>query len=330
MKNILLIATGGTIVSKESENGLVPQVTSSEILDYIPESRKICNITTVQLFNIDSSNITPFHWLRIKNCIQKNYGRYDGFVITHGTDTMAYTASALSYLIQNSYKPIVLTGAQKSIVELDTDARKNLLNAIIFAADDNACGVKIVFDNNVIIGTRARKTRTRSYNAFQSVDYPSIAIFRNNRPLYYIEEKKKYNVIFHDSLDPNIFLLKLIPGTDLHILSLLKEKYDAVIVESFGMGGLPGEDKEKLAAILDDYLSSGKVLVMATQVPYEGSDLSVYEVGTFMKNRENVLEASTMTLESVVCKLMWILSKTKDTKEIHRLFYLPIDKDILI
>ena len=96
------------------------------------------------------------------------------------------------------------------------------------------------------------------------------------------------------------------------------------------MGGLPGEDKEKLAAILDDYLSSGKVLVMATQVPYEGSDLSVYEVGTFMKNRENVLEASTMTLESVVCKLMWILSKTKDTKEIHRLFYLPIDKDILI
>ena len=330
MKNILLIATGGTIVSKESSSGLVPQITSDEILDYIPEAKDICNITTCQLFNLDSSYITPSHWLMIKECIKENYDRYDGFVITHGTDTMAYTAAALSYLIRNSRKPIVLTGAQRSIVEQNTDARSNLLNALIFASDDRACGVRIVFDGNVILGTRARKTRTHSYNAFDSVDYPNIAIVRNGTTLYYINDVIDSEIVFHDDLDPDVFLLKLIPGSDLNILSMLKDRYDAVIVESFGMGGLPFADKERLEEILNEYRRDNRILVMATQVPFEGSDLSVYEVGSFMKNRPNVLESSSMTPESVVCKLMWILSMTRDADEINRFFYTPVDRDILI
>ena len=114
-------------------------------------------------------------------CIKENYDACDGFVIAHGTDTMAYTAAALSYMVQNSAKPVVLTGSQKSIYNRDTDARNNLYRAFVYAVSDGAWGVQLVFDNKVILGTRARKTRTRSFNAFSSIDYPETAVFRDTR-----------------------------------------------------------------------------------------------------------------------------------------------------
>ena len=155
MKKILLICTGGTIASIPSKNGLVPNITSKEILTYIPEAKSICDIDTIQLSNLDSTNICYHNWLDIVNCIKEHYDLYDGFVITHGTDTMAYTASCLSYLIQNSNKPIVLTGSQKSIATNDSDARSNLLHSLIYVTNKDAKGVKIVFNGKVILGTRA-------------------------------------------------------------------------------------------------------------------------------------------------------------------------------
>lgn len=172
MKNILMIATGGTIASKETAEGLAPAVSSAELLSCVPEVGSVCNVETVQPFNLDSTNVYAPHWLKIARIIENNYNNFDGFVVTHGTDTMAYTAAALSYLVQNSSKPIVLTGSQKSVYSRDTDARRNLADAFLFCADDGAFGVRIVFDGNVILGTRARKTRTRSFNAFSSIDFP--------------------------------------------------------------------------------------------------------------------------------------------------------------
>ena len=131
-----MIATGGTIASTNTEAGLAPALTSKELLSCVPEIAEVCKADTVQPFNVDSTNIYYVHWLEIARIIEENYEKYDGFVVTHGTDTMAYTAAALSYLVQNSPKPIVLTGSQKSAYLRDTDARKNLADAFFYCVDD--------------------------------------------------------------------------------------------------------------------------------------------------------------------------------------------------
>ena len=136
MKNILLIATGGTIASRPTDGGLTPQLRAKDILDCVPQLESLCRISALQLRNIDSTNMSPDCWLKIAACVKENYDQYDGFVITHGTDTMSYTACALSYLIQNSAKPIVLTGSQKSIYDQETDARRNLYDAFLAAQDE--------------------------------------------------------------------------------------------------------------------------------------------------------------------------------------------------
>ena len=159
MRKILLVCTGGTIASKKSENGLAPELSAKELLSYIPDIISSGNIEvhSVQIFNIDSTNMTPSNWCAIVETIEKYYDEYDGFVVCHGTDTMAYTSAALSYMIRNSLKPIVITGSQKPI-DLDiTDGRKNLTDSIIYAADEESSGVSIVFDGNVIAGSRAKK-----------------------------------------------------------------------------------------------------------------------------------------------------------------------------
>ena len=192
MKRILMVATGGTIASMPEADGtgLAPALTGEELAGYVPQARGLCDLDIVQPMNIDSTNMAPDCWLALTQCLREHYNDYDGFVITHGTDTMAYTACALSYLVQGSAKPIVLTGSQKSIYVEDTDARRNLFDAFVAAQDDTLAGVYIVFDGRVILGTRARKTRTKSMNAFSSIDYPDVALLRDGRILHYIREPK--------------------------------------------------------------------------------------------------------------------------------------------
>lgn len=330
VKNILLIATGGTIASKESEMGLMPQVSPSELLEAVPEIAKLCNVSTVQLFNLDSTNIRYVHWLDIVKCIEKNYDKYDGFVISHGTDTMAYTSAALSYLIQNSKKPIVLTGAQKSIALRETDARINLLDAFVYATDDKASGVKVVFNGKVILGTRARKHKTKSFDAFSSIDYPEVAVINDQKILYFLDETvdEERPTFFH-KINPKIFVLKLIPGLDHEIFSYLKQYYDAVIIESFGVGGIPCYVDEAFIDAIANWLKIGKTIIMTTQVPHEGSDIGLYQVGKQIKSKYEVLEAHRMTLEAIVTKTMWILGQTNDKNKIKELFYKPIQRDIM-
>ena len=329
MKHILLLATGGTIASKPSQEGLTPGIDSAALIQCVPEAADICRITAEQLFALDSTEVHAAHWLAMAGEIEKRYEDYDGFVITHGTDTMAYTAAALSYLIQYSPKPVLITGSQRSIYERDTDARRNLLDALRYAADDRSHGVAVVFDGKAIIGTRARKMRTRSFNAFSSIDYPELAIIREGRVIPYIETPKPACPVFFREMDPKVFVLRLVPGQDGAIFDYLAQHYHAVVVEGFGMGGLPLYENGGLLEAVKRFTQAGRTLVMTTQVPHEGSDLGVYQVGVRVKNEIEMIEAHTMTIEAIVTKLMWALGQTKDPLQARRLFCRPVAKDLL-
>ena len=329
MKHILLIATGGTIASKKSRNGLKPQLTPEELLSYIsiPEN---CSMSVEPLINIDSSNMEPKHWTMMVQCIEQNYSDYDGFVIAHGTDTMAYTAAALSYMIQYSDKPIVITGAQKPIDLEITDAKTNLSDSILYACDDNSQGVQIVFDGKVIAGTRAKKVRSKSYNAFSSIDFPCLAMIQEGHIVRYLPRQQyEKPVQFYKNLNSNLFLLKMTPGIQPDMLGFLFQHYDASIIESFGVGGIPLSIKEQFFKLCMKYPQ--KLVVMATQVAHEGSDMTVYEVGHDLKLTCNFLESYDMTLESVIAKIMWILGNFYPCQEktIKEKFYQCINYDAL-
>ena len=330
MKRILLLTTGGTIASVKTENGLAPGTSGEEILSYIPEAKKYCRMEVCQIFSLDSTNLQPEHWLKIAGKIRESYEKFDGFVITHGTDTMAYTAAALSYLIQNPEKPVILTGAQKPISAPITDARKNLLDSIRFAVKDGVRGVYIVFDGKAILGTRARKIRTKSYSAFDSIHYPVAAFIDDRRILQYVEaEEEPAPVRFYDQIDPGVFLLKLIPGMEPDILRYIGSRYDAIIIESYGVGGIPFYDRRNFLEELARLTRDGKIVVIATQVMLEGSDAEVYEVGFKAVNEYNVLQAYDMTVEAAAVKLMWILGMTRDFARVRELFYRPVSHDIV-
>ncbi|MCI8437009.1 MAG: asparaginase [Lawsonibacter sp.] len=332
MKRILMLATGGTIASMESGHGLSPAITSEEILSHVPSVGELCQVEAVQLMNLDSTNVGPEHWLNIASAVRERYDSYDGFVITHGTDTMAYTAAAMSYLIQDSPKPIVITGSQKSIALDDTDARRNLYDSFRYAVDRDSHDVSLVFDGRVILGTRARKERSKSFNAFSSVDYPERAVIRDGKLIRYLAPRPyAYGAepVFYDRLEDRVLLLTLIPGMGAEALGLLKDRYQAVILQSFGVGGLPGGENGPLAQAMEEWLLAGKTIVMMTQVPYEGSDMSVYQVGQQVKERFQLMEAYNMTLEAAATKLMWVLGQTGDPREIRELFYRPVQFDVI-
>lgn len=326
MKKVLMLGTGGTIASEVTPSGLAPALTSAELLRCVPEISSLCSVTCEELFSIDSTNVTPAHWLTIARAIRAHYEEYDGFVIAHGTDTMAYTAAALSYLIQYSPKPIILTGAQKPIVFENTDSKTNLADAFRCAVSDLR-GVMIVFNGRVILGTRARKTRTVSLQAFSSINYPELAVLQNGFLMEYIRPSALPAPVFYDKLGERVALMKMIPGADCGMLSYLLEHNDAVIIESFGVGGLPCYGDESFYNAVRDWVESGRVIVMTTQVPHEGSDMEVYQVGHRAKRELGLIEAYSMTSEAVVTKLMWILGQTDDSAEIRRLFQTPVQKD---
>lgn len=328
MKNVLLIATGGTIASSETNTGLAPGISSDELIKHVPEIKEICNIDAVQVLNIDSTNIQPEDWIEIAKMIENEYDKYDGFVITHGTDTMAYTGSMLSYLIQNSKKPIVITGSQKPINLDITDAKMNLRDAIRFACF-GLNGVYIVFNGKAIVGTRARKTKTKSYDAFESINYPYAAFIDGKRITKYVkDDKNDTEVKFYTDIFPNVFLLKLSPGMKPDVLDYISDEYEGIVIESYGAGGIPFADRRNFLEKLKKATDKGKIIVIATQVMLEGSDAGVYEVGA--KALENpILQAFDMTIESSITKLMWILAKTKKFAEVKELFYENIHEDML-
>ena len=329
MKKILLIATGGTIASRETEHGLAPGLTSEELYRSVPETRTFCSVDAIQLLNIDSTNVQPEQWLLMAKTIEEHYDAYDGFVITHGTDTMAYTSAALSYLIQNSNKPIVVTGSQRPLLDPVTDAKKNLLDSFYFACQEKAGGVFVVFSGKAILGTRAKKLKTKSYAAFSSINYPEIAMIDKNRVIQYVTFHYDEPVRFYHNLVPEVFLLKLIPGMDPGILDYIGEHYRAVVFESYGVGGLPFADQRNFLEKLESLTKHGCYIVVATQAMLEGSDMAVYEVGHKAMDQYDLLQAYDMTIEAAVTKLMWLLGQDLPYEQMKERFYTPVAQDIM-
>lgn len=326
-KKILMIGTGGTISSHDNGQGLLPSMQVEELMKYCPKIKELCDVDCIQPIFLDSTNIRPGHWITIADTVQKNYDNYDGFVITHGTDTMAYTAAGLSYLMQNCRKPIVLTVSQTPISEPGSDAIRNLTDAFICACDRNFHNVMIVFFGSVIAGTRARKNYSRSFSAFGSINFPEIAKIVNGSVIHFVNDDIVGSPVFYDYLDPNVGVLKFVPGLRTKVLQSLIEQYDGLVIESFGVGGLP--EYSDYYDQISKASEQGKLIVMTTQVANEGSDLSVYKVGAKVKNNLKVLEAYDMTTESAFAKLMWILGVTTDFGEAQDLFYKTVNHDIL-
>ncbi|QUO32056.1 asparaginase [Coprococcus sp. AF21-14LB] len=331
MKKILMIGTGGTIASRQTDQGLAPGLTPEDLISYIPEVESVCEVSTVQICNVDSTNITPEHWKLMTKTIEENYYSYDGFVICHGTDTLAYTAAALSYMIQNSAKPIVITGAQKPMNMDVTDAKTNLLDSFIYASDDDSQDVTIVFDGKVIVGTRAKKERAKSYNAFSSINFPYPAVIQDHRVIRYIPSVPyKKRVEFYYDMKDSICVMKMIPGSKPEILSYLFANYDCIVIESFGVGGIPATIMEEFYHQMKEWQQKGKYVVMATQVANEGSNMEVYEVGQKVKKDFDLIEAYDMTLEAVITKMMWLMGiPGLSYRQVQEAFYQTVNQDIL-
>lgn len=328
-QKILFITTGGTIASVRTAQGLRPVLSSEELLAHLPELEQLCMPETLALCSIDSTDMGPDHWLALARAIQENYALYDGFIVCHGTDTLAYTAAALSYLIQNADKPIILTGSQQPISNEITDAKKNLRDSVVCALDPGSRGVMVVFGGNVIAGTRAKKNKTISYDAFASVNFPALAQVQGDRLVRYIPSPWPSGPVeFGRALDTRVFLLKLTPGLAPEILPEIFRLYDCIIVESFGVGGVPSALMDAFAAGLGEYDQTRKVLILTTQVTYEGSDVGIYEVGKRVKDRFRFLEAHDMTIEAVYTKSMWLLAQECDSfDQLQRRFYQQVNFD---
>jgi L-asparaginase len=329
MKKILLIATGGTIASQSGKKGLIPELAAESLLKCVPEVKQFCQADAVQIYSIDSTNVTPDHWVQLARTIRDNYDAYDGFVVCHGTDTMAYTAAMISYMVQHSPKPIVFTGSQKPIDKEDTDGRINLRDSFLYAVSDDASDVVIVFQGKVIAGTRARKARTKSFDAFTSVDFPNLATIRDGRIIQYIKTPKQDKPEFFLEINPKVGLLTLTPGMRGEILNTYFQHNDAVVLAGYGTGGIPEGEYYGFYELIEGWERKGKTLVVTTQVQHEGSDMNIYQVGRGWKNRFDLLESYTMTYESIITKLMWILAKTKSDDEIKSLFYKNINYDLI-
>lgn len=208
----------------------------------------------------------------------------------------------------------------------------NLYNSFLYAADDDSHDVSLVFDGKVILGTRARKERTKSYNAFSSVDYPEIGVIRDGKLIRYLAPRQYMDgakPTFYDKLEERVLLLTLIPGMGAEGLRRLKDSYQAVILQSFGVGGLPGGESGPLAQAIGEWLDAGRTIVMMTQVPYEGSDMAIYQVGQQVKEKFQLLEAYNMTLEGATAKLMWVLGQTQSPEGVRALFYRPVCHDLI-
>lgn len=329
MKRILMIGTGGTIASGKTAEGLMPELTSEQLLSFVPAVSALCRAECLQLLSLDSTNLAPSHWLLIAKAIRERYDRYDGFVISHGTDTMAYTAAALSCLIQGSSKPIVLTGSQKPIQMEITDSKTNLLDSFAVACDGRIPGVTVVFGGAVIAGTRARKTYSKSYGAFSSINYPVLGVVQEGRLLPYLCPQAETQLAFYHDLETNVSLVKLIPGLSPDYLAFALEHSRGVLIESFGVGGVPDGEAGGYYDLIRRAEAQGKTVVLTTQVQNEGSDLGIYQVGHSLKADLGVMETYDMTLEMAVAKLMWALAQTKDPAEVTRYFYTPVANDIL-
>ena len=329
MKKILMLGTGGTIACVPSENGLVPALDGKTLVKMVPELAGLCHIDYKQILNLDSSNIAPKHWQIIANALAESYDNYDGFVITHGTDTLAYAAATLSCLLQHSEKPIVLTGAQLPMGVPGSDAAENLKDAFAWALSEGARGVRIVFAGRVIRGLRARKRHTTDPDAFESVGCPDTALIHDGQIIRYgVPVGAGQGTVtdsplmppheFFEDLDTRIALAHLTPGMSPYVLRHMAEGLHALIVEGVGIGGIP----DTLVPVLTRVAESGVFLILTSQVPYGASDFTVYRAGRRIHEAcgGQVVTARDIPSEAAFAAAMWAMAMARDREDMAERF----------
>lgn len=319
MKRILLLSTGGTIASRPGKDGLEPEMSGEELVSCLGDLSGRFSVEVRPIMNLDSSNIQAEEWRIMARGVYEAYEDFDGFIITHGTDTMAYSASMLSFMLQGLKKPVVFTGSQIPMDNMLTDARNNLFCALA-AVEAEIPGVSVAFNRHIIRGCRAVKVRTMGFDAFESVNARYLGeIFADGLRVYDCQEIQKDELKLLDQLSTDVFLLKLIPNTNPRLFDHLAELgYRGIVLETFGAGGMHFHRRDLLEKLR--MLEEGGVVVVAcSQCLYEPSNFTIYEVGRKLLET-GVIPAGDMTTEAAVTKLMWALGQTQDPELVRKMF----------
>jgi L-asparaginase len=317
--NILLIYTGGTIgMIKDFETGALRAFDFSKLLERIPELTHIeCVIETVSFETpIDSSNMNPEYWVQIASIIETHYEAFDGFVVLHGSDTMSYTASALSFILENLRKPVIFTGSQLPIGDLRTDAKENLITAIQLAALREKGKAKITevglyFEYKLYRANRTTKINAEHFEAFESLNYPALVesgVHLKVYDEYLLKPSRSRKLLVHKKLDTNIALIKLFPGINEEVIrSILNTKnLKAVILETYGSGNAP--TLKWFTALLKSAIQSGVFIVNVTQCSGGSVLMGHYETSSHLK-KIGLIDGKDITTEAAVTKLMYLLSR---------------------
>ncbi len=323
---ILLIYTGGTIgMRQDPSDGALRPVDFGQILEEVPELRKFALRIDAYSFDplIDSSDVEPGLWQALATLIRDRYDRYDGFVILHGTDTMSYSASALSFLLENLAKPVVFTGSQLPVGAPRTDGKENLVSAVEIAAARDAEGhpvvpeVCVLFDSHLMRGNRSTKINAEQFNAFASPNHPALAeagiqIRYNHR---HIRRPDVWDAPLQVStaLDTRVSILKIHPGITPQVVRniLLGPETRAVILETYGSGNAPS--KQWFLDIVDEAVAMGKILVNVTQCLSGSVDMQLYATGRTLE-RSGVVSGGDSTTESALAKLFYLMGKSADNR----------------
>lgn len=310
MKKVFLIGLGGTIACSPSADGLVPKYSTEHLLAQITKNTQHIEIDSTQLMT--RTIVYPADWITVANLIAKKIDDYNGFVITMGTDTLAYMSSMLSFMLLGINKPVVITGAMIPIEKENSDAKKNLVDSISFACGQHS-GVYVVFNGKVINGCRASKVITNKIAAFESINHPYFAeirngkIFCNNKPA-----DKKSKLFLNVKINPSIVTIKLNPQVSEKIFNTLSN-YKGFIIEGYGDGNI----SDNLVSPIIKLIKNSKPVVMASQCAY-GEVEHKYR-GGHLVIEAGAISAGDMTKEAALTKLMWCLGQTKKTNKIKEM-----------
>jgi L-asparaginase len=315
------------MVADEKTGTLVPARTLEELVQCEPELEELADIQVEILFNLDSSDVTPKHWEAIAEKVITSYKDFDAFVVTFGTDTMAYAASGVSFLLENLGKPVIFTGSQYPLSGgMRTDAKINLYNALLFASKADIGEVAISFGSQLLRGNRSTKIDAEKLDAFSSPNMYPLGQISSYISLSSSRMKKKKTIpSLRGKLSPHVTIVKVWPGISPEMIHSIPNSIKGIIIEGFGSGGnIP----QSILKALKKKIDSGVIIALTSQCFIGNINLSVYEGGNYAK-KMGVLECKDMTTEAAFCKLSWLLGKKElSSEEIKNIFEMNIRGEI--